>query len=717
MRDRALGRILRIAAAGGALLAVVGSVTWILVAGVGPWWDEFGAFMALLSLAFAALVFVVVTDQPRNPVVWLVAMISLLPAMRLTGRAVAAAIASDSVQVLRSSSALVPAELPTAAAAILMVVEPATVVAYMSGLTLFFLLFPDGSLPSARWRWVAWLAGIAVAFTAVTFAWGLRPWSRLPAEEMVLLDIGYAVIAVASVLSLAGLVVRFRRSNSTVRRQIKWVVWGAAIFVPTMVTSIFLAGTDLERPMVAASMVAGVVFLLALGVAVGRFRLFDVDVVISRTVVVAGLAGFITAVYAAVVGGVGLLLGAGVDAELPLSIAATVLVAIAFQPVRERMRRWANRLVYGERATPYDVLSRFSARMRDAPAAEDVLPQISRLLGQATAAETVTVWITGDGSLEPIATWPGDERVPALVSLEAEGRLPEIPGTDHLVPVEHDGELLGAVTVTMPRGEAMTVADERLVDDVASQAGLVLRNARLTADLVRTIEELRASRQRLVAAQDAERQRLERDLHDGAQQLFIAVKLKAAMARRLAQQEHGEDDRAAQLMAEVVADTDEGVAALREVAHGIYPPLLEAEGLGGALRSRAAKLPVPVSVEVDGVGRYPREVEAAVYFCVLEALQNVVKYADADHVEVTVQESDGQLQFTVADDGVGFELGEGPTGRGLSNMTDRMDAMSGSLLIRSEPGSGTTVSGHLPLTPAAAPTEAGRQERAATSTS
>ena len=591
-----------------------------------------------------------------------------------------------------------PAELPVAAASILMVTEPATIVAYMSGLTLFVLLLPDGRLPSPRWRGVAWLAGAAIAVTAATFAWSLRPWSRTPAEDVLLLDLGYAAIGVAGVLSLAGLIVRFRTSRGAVREQITWVVWGAAIFVPTMLTSVLVAGTTLETTMIIVSTVALVVFLVSLGVAIGRFRLFDVDVVISRTVVVAGLAGFITAVYAAVVGGVGLLLGAGADAELPLSIAATVLVAIAFQPVRERMRGWANRLVYGERASPYEVLSRFSSRMRDAPATQEVLPQIARLLGQATAAETVTVWITTDGSLEPIATWPTDRLAPPSVPFEAEGRLPAVAGVDHLVAVEHDGELLGAVTVTMPRGEVMTVADERLIDDVASQAGLVLRNARLTADLVRTIEELRASRQRLVAAQDAERQRLERDLHDGAQQQFIAVKLKAAMARRLAVEAHGEDDRSVQLMAEVVADTDEGVAALRDLAHGIYPPLLEAEGLGGALRARAAKLPVPVRVEADGIGRYPREIEAAVYFCALEALQNVVKYADASQVDITVQESDGELQFTIADDGRGFDLGDDPRGRGLSNMSDRMDAMSGSLLIRSEPGRGTTVSGQLPVT-------------------
>ena len=298
---------------------------------------------------------------------------------------------------------------------------------------------------------------------------------------------------------------------------------------------------------------------------------------ISRTVVLAGLVGFITVVYAAVVGGVGLLFGSGTGTgtTLPLSIAATVMVAVAFQPLRIRMRRWADRLVYGERATPYDVLSSFSERMRDAVATEDVIPQMARLLTAGTGARPAIVWLKSGDELQPIAVWPEDDA--ALAPVRANDGEPSIPGADHLALVEHDGELLGPITVTMPRGEAMTATEERLVNDVAAQAGLVLRNARL-------IQELRSSRQRLVAAQDAERRRLERNLHDGAQQQLVALKIKLGLARRI-----DDTTRRDEMLGALMEDADDAIHSLRDLAHGIYPPLLEAEGLQAALAAQAAK--------------------------------------------------------------------------------------------------------------------------------
>ena len=425
----------------------------------------------------------------------------------------------------------------------------------------------------------------------------------------------------------------------------------------------------------------GVVFLGSYGIAVGKYRLFDIDLVISRTVVLAGLVGFITVVYAAVVGGVGLLFGSGTGTTLPLSIAATVMVAVAFQPLRIRMRRWADRLVYGERATPYDVLSSFSERMRDAVATEDVIPQMARLLTAGTGARPAIVWLKSGDELQPIAVWPEDDA--ALAPVRANDGEPSIPGADHLALVEHDGELLGAITVTMPRGEAMTATEERLVNDVAAQAGLVLRNARL-------IQELRSSRQRLVAAQDAERRRLERNLHDGAQQQLVALKIKLGLARRI-----DDTTRRDEMLGALMEDADDAIHSLRDLAHGIYPPLLEAEGLQAALAAQAAKAPLAVAVTANGLGRYSADVEAAVYFCVLEAIQNIVKYAKAGSARLTITAANGRLIFEVADDGTGFDSRTQPPGRGLINMADRLEALGGALEIRSTPGQGTTIRGSL----------------------
>ncbi len=232
----------------------------------------------------------------------------------------------------------------------------------------------------------------------------------------------------------------------------------------------------------------------------------------------------------------------------------------------------------------------------------------------------------------------------------------------------------------------MTEADERLVTDLAGQAGLVLRNVRL-------IEDLRASRQRLVAAQDHERRRIERNIHDGAQQQLVALAVKM----RLADAMIGKDEtKAHELLAQLQVETTEAIDTLRDLARGIYPPLLADKGLVAALEAQARKSAVPVEVSPDGVARYPQEIEAAAYFCVLEAIQNVAKYANASRARVELRATDGGLAFTVEDDGVGFDPSVG-RGSGLTNMHDRVDALGGTIDVRSAPGRGTVVAGWLPL--------------------
>jgi signal transduction histidine kinase len=243
----------------------------------------------------------------------------------------------------------------------------------------------------------------------------------------------------------------------------------------------------------------------------------------------------------------------------------------------------------------------------------------------------------------------------------------------------------------MPSKEALGPAEERLIADVASQAGLVLSNVRL-------IEELRASRQRLVAAQDQERRKLERNIHDGAQQQLVALSVKQRLLEGLLERDPG---LAREMLSQIQADTVDALETLRDLARGIYPPLLADQGLAAALTSQARKSPVPVSVESDMVGRYTQELEAAVYFCALEALQNVAKYAHATGVTVRLGAPDGELTFEVADDGDGFDPEATPSGSGLQNMADRMAALGGTLSVESSPGSGTRVRGQLPAAPLA----------------
>ena len=222
----------------------------------------------------------------------------------------------------------------------------------------------------------------------------------------------------------------------------------------------------------------------------------------------------------------------------------------------------------------------------------------------------------------------------------------------------------------------------------------MLRNVRLTEELRARLDELQASRVRIVAAQDQERRRLERNLHDGAQQQLVALAVKQRLAEGMVRRD---PEKAASMLAELQQDTSEALENLRDLARGIYPPLLADKGLTSALEAQARKSPVLSEVQAMGVARYPQEAEAAVYFCCLEALQNVAKYADASRVAITLSGGNGELAFSVADDGRGFDAATTPLGAGLQNMADRLAALGGSIEVRSRPGEGTTVTGRLPV--------------------
>jgi len=262
-----------------------------------------------------------------------------------------------------------------------------------------------------------------------------------------------------------------------------------------------------------------------------------------------------------------------------------------------------------------------------------------------------------------------------------------------LLPVHHRGEVLGALPVTKAHGERLTPAEHALAADLASQAGLVLRNVRLTEELLQRLDELQESRRRLVAAQDSERRRLERNIHDGAQQQLVALAVKIRLARSLAARD---PPKAEELFEQTEGDLAQALEDLRDLARGIYPPLLADRGLVAALEAQARRSPVPVTVEAEGIRRYAQDREAAVYFCALEALQNVAKYARATSATIRLGEHDGQLTFEVADDGVGFDPDATGHGTGLTGMGDRLAAMGGELSVRSSPGGGTTISGRLP---------------------
>jgi signal transduction histidine kinase len=470
----------------------------------------------------------------------------------------------------------------------------------------------------------------------------------------------------------------------------RWFAYVAALALALLLSSAIGSG---EVTATAGFFGIDVLLPLTIGLAVMKYGLYDIDVFISRTIVYASLAVFITAVYVGIAVGIGSLVGSGGKPNLALSILATAIVAIGFQPVREQVQIVANRLVYGKRATPYEVLSQFSERVAESYASDEVLPRMARVLAEGTAGELAEVWLRSGVELRRAAAFPLDAAMPALVQLNGSTEL-SIPTADRSVMVRHQGELLGALTVTKRRGESLTPIEIKLMDDLAHQAGLVLKNVGLTADLQARLVDLRASRQRLVAAQDDERRKLERNLHDGAQQYLVAIKVKLGLAGMLLTKD---PDKAKATLTQLKGDADEALETLRDLARGIYPPLLAEKGLPIALQAQTRKATLPITIEADGIGRYSQETEAALYFCILEALQNIQKYARASSATVRLREDGDQFTVEVADDGRGFDVSTTIRGHGLTNMEDRLDALGGTLHIASSPGSGTTLRAILPV--------------------
>ncbi|HEY7668531.1 MAG TPA: histidine kinase [Actinomycetota bacterium] len=560
-------------------------------------------------------------------------------------------------------------------------------------LIFLFLWFPTGHLPSARWRPAFWLAvAVLAVLLATSIIFATAAWSTpfvdvedvtgpLVGPALVGFSITVILLPVSIAVAVASLIVRFRRSTGEERLQLKWFVSAAALVAVTLTATLFL-----NTPLTALLFdVALLCLYVAIGIAILRYRLYDIDVIIGKAVVYGLLAAFITVVYVLVV----VVIGAAIGATEGLSLVATAIVAIAFQPVRENARRTANRLVYGKRATPYEVLSGFSEQLGETYAGEELLPRMARLLAEGTGASEATVWLRVGSEMRPAARWPaGNGHAERSVRLAGD-ELPAFPEGETAVAVRHGRDLLGALTVAKPANEPLRPHEEQLVADLAAQAGLVLENFRL-------IEDLRSSRKRLVEAQDEERRRLERNIHDGAQQQLVALAVKVRLAEGLV----GTDaERERDALRQILDETQETLENLRDLARGIYPPLLADRGLAAALESQARKCSVPVTVEADGLGRYPPEVEAAVYFCVLEALQNVAKYAEASHVRVLVREWEGSLDLSVMDDGRGFDRDTTPLGMGLLSMSDRLAAIGGTFDVKSRPGHGTNVVGRIPLAP------------------
>jgi signal transduction histidine kinase len=543
------------------------------------------------------------------------------------------------------------------------------------------LLFPDGRPPSPHWRPLVWLAAGVIVAATVSFALMPGPLEEYPSVENplgiegakganeALLFAAVPTLGFTLLAGIASLVVRYRRSQGVERQQLKWFTYAAAL------APLGLVGNTLFPDL--AWLIGGVsvsLIPLAIGIAILRYRLYDIDLVINRTLVYGALTACVVGLYVLVVGYLGVLFHT--DDNLLISLIAAGLVAVLFAPLRDRMQRGVNRLMYGERDDPYAVISRLGERLEATLAPEAALQTIVETVAGALKLPYAAVTLKQGGE---------------FVRAAEHGTPPEEPV---VLPLTYQGEPVGQLILTLRSpGETFSSSDKRLLEDLARQAGVAVHTVRLTA-------ELQHSREQLVTAREEERRRLRRDLHDGLGPRLAAQTLKVGSARFLYPRNPAAADG---LLSDLETDMEATIAEVRRLVYGLRPPALDEFGLAGAIREAATQYEsgdFRVSVKTpERLPPLPAAVEVAAYRIATEALTNVVRHAHAKDCVVRLSLEDG-LVLEVIDDGVGVPVDRTPS-VGLTSMRERAEEIGGECTVKGSPVGGTHVLTRLPLPDAA----------------
>jgi signal transduction histidine kinase len=575
---------------------------------------------------------------------------------------------------------------------------------------------PDGWL-GTKGRRVVVIVGYAVALAA-----GLVMYAQDdPTKTWPMLATLPLVVLVGSVTSTS----RYRKARGLTRQRMQWFGWSITVAVTVLV----LAGATRllvhwPENLIATAAVATFPIPIALALSSSTRFVSRIDRLLAGTVAVGGLSGVVVLTYLLIVLGLGRAPEQGERTLLLLSMIAAVIAALLYIPTRDRLITLANKIVYGERHAPDEVLRTFGSRMSRAIPMDELLLQMAESLRKTFGLDMVEVWTGTEGQLKRTVSEP-DRGVLALnvgpkeravvsragvsgnawIKIWLPGLLNGREGSLlRVAPIAHQGDLLGLITLERRNpDEPFTEENDRVLTELARQVGLALHNAQLDNALQATLDEVRrqaedlaASRQRIVASADAARRKLERDLHDGAQQHLVALKVKLGLVRQL---QEADPANAGMMLGQMQSDIDEAVQALRDLSHGIYPKVLADRGLVPALESIAMKAALPTSIEPEGdINRHDEEVEAAIYFCCLEALQNAGKHAgEGSFATIKVRESEGALEFEVRDTGKGFDMSVKGTGAGFVNMADRVGAIGGTIKVQSAPGEGTAIVGRVPV--------------------
>jgi signal transduction histidine kinase len=642
------------------------------------------------------------------------------PQWQLAAGTLIAAVAAAAGRV--SASTVTAASLPTRHHHLAVVIAGIAGPALVAISVHLELSLPDGRLsaagrPSPARRAVV-IAGYAMAAIAAAALAGTA--TPVPAWA------GILAWSLATACALPAARMRYASAAGRDRERLQWAAIGTVV-AGTVALSIavlyLLVGWPDPMPPAAEAAMAGVPLgLLAAGAAklgqrAGR--------ALVQVLAIAGFAATVAVIYLVVILGLGRPPTDRADQEiLGLSMIAAAVAAASFAPARERLTDWANRQVFGARQAPDQVLRTFGSRMTRAISMDELLLQLAESLRKTMTLAAAEVYTGAGDVLERVASVPdaspgprsvlvGERERPVVARAGVSGHawaavwLPAVlegrpAGPIRVAPVSHAGDLLGLLVVQRPAdGDQFSAEDDRVLTELARQVGLAVHNARLDTALATTLDELRKqadelrqSRARIVASANAERRKVERDLHDGAQQHLVALAVNLRLLRDILD----EDPRLATEMLDQLADEVKAtIQELRDLAHGIYPPLLADSGLSEALKAAGRRSTLPVTVTAMSIGRYSLEIESAIYFCCLEALQNAAKHAPGATVTIRIWEESGGLLFSVIDDGPGFEASVARQGHGYVNMADRLGAIGGTVRWDSQPGQGSRISGSVPL--------------------
>jgi signal transduction histidine kinase len=562
--------------------------------------------------------------------------------------------------------------------------------------TFVLLVFPDGHLPSPGWRFVAWSAALGLALTVlyVMFypgplaSWGLEanPFGIPEAAPILdkLIPFAGAFLAVGVIGSLAAYSVRYRRSTGIEREQLKWLGYAVGIYVLVSVMSsvAWLVWPDFSWKQEINIVVTDLGILgiaVAAAIAILRHRLYDINLIINRTLVYTTLMIGVAALYGLVVGALGVLFQA--SSNLFVSLLATGLAAILVQPMRDGLQRGVNHLMYGERDDPYAVLSSLSRRLEGSLSPEATLPTVVETVAQALKLPYVAIALKQEGNLEIAASYglAGED----LVQL----------------PLIYQGETVGQLKLsTRSPNEPFTPGEQRLLRDIARPIGVTAHTMLLTQDLRKLAEDLQRSREELVKSREEERRRLRRDLHDELGPQLASLKLNLDVARNLVSR----DPRAAEaLLADLRSQSQTAIADIRRLVFDLRPPALDELGLIGAIQEYTRQIAGQDGLQIrldspKDLPPLPAAVEVAAYRITLEALANFVRHSQGSNCQVSLSVADLHLRVEICDDGLGLPQAVQP-GVGLNSMRERAAELGGTCVIETLWQGGTRVLARLPL--------------------